>query len=66
MLTPALASLSSAERELLRMSFIEGRRQSEIGQHLGISQTHVSRRIAQALKRLRVFMGETTEAGTAA
>jgi RNA polymerase sigma-B factor len=52
-LTPALARLTPAENDVLRMWFVEERSQSEIGRHLGISQSHVSRTIRQILARLR-------------
>jgi RNA polymerase sigma-B factor len=52
-LAPALAQLTSAENDVLRMWFVEERSQSEIGRHLGISQSHVSRTIRHILARLR-------------
>lgn len=55
-LTPALARLTSAENDVLRMWFVEERTQSEIGRHLGISQSHVSRTIRQILARLRTLV----------
>lgn len=52
-LSPALAQLTAEENDVLRMWFVEERSQADIGRHLGISQSHVSRTIRQILARLR-------------
>lgn len=52
-LSPLLALLPNRERVILHMRFYEGRTQSEIAIHLGISQMQVSRLLARSLVRLR-------------
>jgi RNA polymerase sigma-B factor len=48
-----MSALSSREREILRLRFIEDLTQSEIGGRMGISQMQVSRLIRNAVARLR-------------
>jgi RNA polymerase sigma-B factor len=48
-----MSSLSSREREILRLRFFDDLTQSEIGAHVGLSQMHVSRVIRQAVEQLR-------------
>ena len=48
-----LRRLTDRDREILRLRFAEDLTQSEIGERLGISQMHVSRRIRQSLEQLR-------------
>ena len=55
-LEPALGNLDADQRELLRMRFVEGRTQSDIGSELGITQTHVSRRLSQLMRQLRTVL----------
>jgi RNA polymerase sigma-B factor len=50
-------SLSSREREVLRLRFQEDLTQSEIGELIGCSQMHVSRMLRQTLERLRIDAG---------
>jgi len=45
--------LPERERLILHLRFQEEWRQREIGEHLGISQMHVSRLLAKSLTRLR-------------
>ncbi len=52
-LRPALARLTGAERDLLRMWFVDELSQRDIARQLGISQPYVSRRISHVLRRLR-------------
>lgn len=49
----ALRRLPDRERDVLVMSFYGERTQSEIADHLGISQVHVSRTLAKTLATLR-------------
>jgi RNA polymerase sigma-B factor len=67
-LGPALTGLSDAETSLLRMWFLEERSQRDIGRELGISQSHVSRRIGQVVRRLRGLVEDPppVDAGSAA
>jgi RNA polymerase sigma-B factor len=50
---PTMAAMPARDRLILRLRFEEDLTQSEIAQHLGISQMHVSRIIRRALIRLR-------------
>jgi len=52
-LTEALNGLSSAERDIIRMRFVDEMSQSEIAKRIGVSQMQVSRYLAQSLQRLR-------------
>jgi RNA polymerase sigma-B factor len=51
---PALKALPERERLILHLRFVEELTQSEIGQHIGVSQMHVSRLIRRALEQVRV------------
>lgn len=53
LLEKAFHVLSEREREILRMTFFENLSQKQVGDHLGISQMHVSRLQRRALKKLR-------------
>jgi RNA polymerase sigma-B factor len=48
----AMSELSSVERRVLRLRFIEDMTQSEIAQRIGYSQMHVSRLLRRSLERL--------------
>jgi RNA polymerase sigma-B factor len=52
-LAPLVAQLDERERRILHMRFVEEMTQSQIGEELGVSQMHVSRLLARALKTLR-------------
>jgi RNA polymerase sigma-B factor len=52
-LAPGLRALDERERSILRLRFFDGLTQSQIAQHVGISQMHVSRLIRRALDRVR-------------
>lgn len=52
-LRPALARLSDGERRIIALRFVDGLSQEQIGNHLGVSQMHVSRLLAGILGRLR-------------
>jgi RNA polymerase sigma-B factor len=52
-LAPLLVALPARERQILLMRFFGGMTQTQIGQHIGISQMHVSRLLARTLTRLR-------------
>lgn len=52
-LKPLIAALPERDRVILSLRFVEELTQKEIGQQLGISQMHVSRLLARALKVLR-------------
>lgn len=57
-LLDALNNLEDRERTLLYRRFWEGRSQAEVGRELDVSQAHVSRLEARALRRLREDLGE--------
>jgi RNA polymerase sigma-B factor len=54
-----MRGLPVRERNVLFLRFFEGRTQSEIATHLGISQVHVSRIIRTTLRRLRDQLADT-------
>jgi len=56
-LGPAMAALDERDRHILTMRFYGNLTQTEIAQQVGISQMHVSRLIARALRQLRDQMG---------
>ncbi|WP_327389297.1 SigB/SigF/SigG family RNA polymerase sigma factor [Streptomyces microflavus] len=52
-LAPLMETLDEREREILAMRFGQEMTQAQIGDHLGISQMHVSRLLARTLTKLR-------------
>jgi RNA polymerase sigma-B factor len=60
-LGPLVARLPWRERRIIHLRFVEELTQSQIGTHLGISQMHVCRLLAQSLDRLRRWMDEEAE-----
>lgn len=57
-LRQALTHLDPEDQELLRLYFCEEWSQRAIGDHVGVSQMQVSRRISAAVRRLRARMVE--------
>ncbi|OQD57131.1 RNA polymerase subunit sigma [Streptomyces phaeoluteigriseus] len=55
-LSPLIADLPERDRVIIHMRFVEERTQAEIGEHLGVSQMHISRLITRLLARLRADM----------
>ncbi|MFJ9523155.1 SigB/SigF/SigG family RNA polymerase sigma factor [Kitasatospora sp. NPDC101801] len=53
-LRPLIATLPERDRLILSLRFTHEMTQSQIGEHLGLSQMHVSRLLARILTRLRV------------
>jgi RNA polymerase sigma-B factor len=53
-LVGVLARLPDREREILRLRFVDGLTQTEIGARIGVSQMYVSRMLSRTLTRLRV------------
>jgi RNA polymerase sigma-B factor len=51
-LQPLLRTLDARDRRILRMRFVEDRTQQDIADVVGVSQMHVSRLIARAIKRM--------------
>jgi len=48
-----MARLPARQQEILRLRFVEGRNQRDIGAALGLSQVHVSRLVKKSLDALR-------------
>jgi RNA polymerase sigma-B factor len=65
-LRPALARLTDRERRIVRLRFVEGLTQEQMGAHLGVSQMQVSRLLAGILSRLRDDLGISGSENTAA
>ncbi|SCE39029.1 RNA polymerase, sigma 37 subunit, RpsB/SigB [Streptomyces sp. ScaeMP-e83] len=55
-LAPLLETLEDRDREIVRMRFGQEMTQAQIGEHLGISQMHVSRLLSRLLTTLREGM----------
>ncbi|MFF2701028.1 MULTISPECIES: SigB/SigF/SigG family RNA polymerase sigma factor [Streptomyces] len=55
-LAPLLETLEPRDREIVRMRFGQEMTQAQIGEHLGISQMHVSRLLSRLLTTLRQGM----------
>jgi RNA polymerase sigma-B factor len=54
LLQEAIDSLKGQQRQILRLRFNEGKTQTEIADHIGVSQMHVSRLLRRAIEDLRV------------
>ncbi|WP_405918349.1 RNA polymerase sigma factor SigF [Streptomyces sp. NBC_00728] len=59
-LAPLIAQLDDRERRIIHMRFVEELTQAQIGEHLGVSQMHVSRLLNRTLAKLREGMLTTT------
>ncbi|WP_392958291.1 RNA polymerase sigma factor SigF [Streptomyces sp. LN245] len=55
-LAPLIAELDDRERRIIHMRFIDELTQAQIGEHLGVSQMHVSRLLNRTLTKLRAGM----------
>ncbi|MFF1443523.1 RNA polymerase sigma factor SigF [Streptomyces sp. NPDC058295] len=55
-LAPLLAELGERDRQIIHLRFVEELTQAQIGEHLGVSQMHVSRLLSRTLARLREGM----------
>ncbi len=54
MLQEAIEGLKGQQQQILKLRFNEGKTQTEIADHIGVSQMHVSRLLRRALEDLRV------------
>jgi RNA polymerase sigma-B factor len=63
MLREALASLPPRERRILELRFAEGLSQSEIAEHVGVSQVHVSRLLRKSIRLLQEHLGHGGDQG---
>ena len=61
---PLIAALPERQRTVLTLRFFENLTQTQIGEHIGCSQMHVSRLLAQALGTLRSHVSESELAVT--
>ena len=64
-LRPAMARLTDRERQIIRLRFVDGLTQEQIGRHLGVSQMQVSRLLVSILSRLRDDLGISDTAASA-
>lgn len=64
-LRPAMARLTDRERRIIRLRFVDGLTQEQIGRQLGVSQMQVSRLLAGILGRLRDDLGMSDAAAIA-
>ena len=64
LLAPGFETLDDRERLILRLRFFEGLTQSQIAQHVGVSQMHVSRLIRRSLEKIRETIAEDEESLT--
>jgi RNA polymerase sigma-B factor len=64
-LRAALSRLTDRERRIIRMRFVDGLTQEQVGDQLGVSQMQASRLLKAILGRLRDHLGIETEAATA-
>ncbi len=62
---PLIAALPERERTILMLRFFDGLTQTEIAEHVGCSQMHVSRLLAKSLNTLRSGFHEPELAATA-
>jgi RNA polymerase sigma-B factor len=60
-LAPGFKALDERERRILQLRFFDGLTQSQIAQHVGISQMHVSRLIRRSLDKIRETIAEDEE-----
>jgi RNA polymerase sigma-B factor len=65
LLESLMRSVTSREREILRLRFAEDLTQSEIGVRIGVSQMQVSRILRAALSRMRIAAQTGDEPGSA-
>ncbi|MER7930788.1 MULTISPECIES: RNA polymerase sigma factor SigF [unclassified Streptomyces] len=59
-LAPLIAGLDDRERRIIHMRFVDELTQAQIGEHLGVSQMHVSRLLSRTLTKLRTGMLTTS------
>ncbi|MFF1747637.1 RNA polymerase sigma factor SigF [Streptomyces mirabilis] len=55
-LAPMIADLDERERRIIHLRFVDELTQAQIGEHLGVSQMHVSRLLSRTLAKLRAGM----------
>ena len=60
-LQPLLARLEERDRTVLRLRFVEGLTQREVGEEIGVTQMQVSRILTRIFNTLRQEVGEVPE-----
>ncbi|MFD7939428.1 sigma-70 family RNA polymerase sigma factor, partial [Streptomyces sp. NPDC059755] len=55
-LPPRPPARGARDRQIIHLRFVEELTQAQIGEHLGVSQMHVSRLLSRTLARLREGM----------
>lgn len=63
LLQSAIRGLKGQQQQILQLRFNEGKTQTEIAEHIGVSQMHVSRLLRRAMDDLRVRLGEIESNG---
>jgi RNA polymerase sigma-B factor len=58
LLQSAMSGLKVQQQQILKLRFNEGKTQTEIADHIGVSQMHVSRLLRRAMEDLRQRLGE--------
>jgi RNA polymerase sigma-B factor len=58
LLQSAMSGLKTQQQQILKLRFNEGKTQTEIADHIGVSQMHVSRLLRRAIDDLRHRLGE--------
>lgn len=58
LLKPAMRILTARERRIIALRFVWGQSQAQIASALGVSQMHISRLLAAALAKLRIYLTE--------
>ncbi len=58
LLQSAISGLKNQQQKILQLRFNEGKTQTEIADHIGVSQMHVSRLLRRAIEDLRQELGE--------
>jgi RNA polymerase sigma-B factor len=65
MLRPLLARLEPRDRKVLRLRFVEGLTQREVGERIGVTQMQVSRILSRIFTTLREGIGEVPDVARA-
>lgn len=61
LLQSAMEGLKDQQQEILKLRFNEGKTQTEIARHIGVSQMHVSRLLRRAIDDLRQELGDDAD-----
>jgi RNA polymerase sigma-B factor len=61
MLRPLLLRLEDRDRKVLRLRFVEGLTQREVGEQIGVTQMQVSRILSRIFSTLRDELGDVPE-----